>query len=124
MRNKILVTLQFLVSVLIIIIFSCSPQAKKESPQPPNIPKEAFLKLSKKGSFWYHIINVHDHRNNAVISIYDTAGKIVITKKFIMICQVIDNPIWIQDLKKQIQYFDGNRILLERPAGKDSCWLQ
>lgn len=107
------------------MICSCSQQEYKTSLRPQGVPKDAFQITSDAGNYWYNILSVHDHRNNAIISIYDgKLGKEIVTKRFTVICRLEGNPIWIEDLKSQIAHFDGEKIFLKRPEGKDLCWLQ
>ena len=94
-------------------------------PENEQTPPEIFFVKSKSGGFWCHA-EVHAHRNNAVISMYHPlTGELIGKKRFAVICfSQKNNPLWIEDLSKQIDYYDGEKFRLKRLAGQDSCWLQ
>jgi len=105
---------------------SCSndDRRKETESKPAIIPADAFFVKGKNRNYWCQA-DVHDHRNNAFIKLYDAkSGKLIQGKRFMVICKLEGNPIWIEDLKTQIDYFDGEKFHLKRPKGKDSCWLQ
>jgi len=60
---------------------------------------------------------MHNHKNNAIISIYDKSGELRIKGKFIKICPT-DELKFIEDLKTEIDFYDGKDIQL-----KDNCYL-
>jgi hypothetical protein len=92
--------------------------------KPTGIPTDVFFVRGTNQNYWCQA-EVHDHRNNAFINVYEaTSGKLIQSKRFMVICKMVKNPIWIEDLKSQIDYFDGEKFHLKRPIGKDSCWLQ
>lgn len=105
---------------IFIILASCN--LSTHTPQPkrsPEIPKTAFWIGGLDGGNWYDVKSIHSHRNNAYISIYnDETNKLIVSKKFILICQK-DNVEFIKDLREEIISFDGNRINL-----KSGCFLQ
>ncbi len=81
------------------------------------IPKSAFwIENNGKGN-WFNIDWMHNHKNNAIISIYDKSGKLIFKNKFIKVCPV-DEPKFIKDLRKEIDFYDGENIQL-----KDDCYL-
>lgn len=95
--------------------------------RPQNVPITAFRIIGNEGIFWYDVNRVHSHRNNAYINIYDNSnGKLVLGKNFTVICEVIDTlkPLLINRLEEQIKEFDGEKIILKRGNGEDSCWMQ
>ena len=68
--------------------------------------------------------SINDHRNNASIKVYDDQdGSLIVAKQFILVCPV-DNRMLINDLKGQIDGFDGERILLISRNGKNACFLK
>jgi hypothetical protein len=82
-----------------------------------NIPKTAFW-IEKNGSgFWYNVDFIHSHKNNARISIFDKFGDLIAKGKFILVCPT-DEIEFIDDLEKQIDFYDGENIQL-----KSNCYL-
>jgi len=83
------------------------------------IPKHAFLAGKENKLNWFLINYIHNHKNNAQISIYDyESGELILNKRFLKICP-IDELKLIEDLKKEIDFYDGEKIQL-----KDNCYLQ
>ena len=83
------------------------------------IPKNAFLAGKHDNRNWFLINSIHNHKNNAQISIYDyDTGELILNKRFLKICP-IDELKFIEDLKKEIDFYDGEKIQL-----KDNCYLQ
>lgn len=90
----------------------------------PGIPEDAFFVKGINKGYWCKA-DIHSHRNNAIVSVYSASdGKLITVKRFFVICKLEGDPIWIEDLKDQIEYFDGEKFHLKRPEGKDSCWMQ
>ncbi|WP_424002493.1 hypothetical protein [Maribacter sp. IgM3_T14_3] len=84
-----------------------------------NLPESVFWIGTKGKGNWYNIEFVNSHRNHALISVYDGENKeLIIKKRFMKICPS-DNLKFIEDLKSEIDFYDGKRIQL-----KDSCYLQ
>ncbi|WP_418603347.1 hypothetical protein [Hwangdonia sp.] len=81
------------------------------------IPKTAFWIESNGNGNWFNVDWLHYHKNNAVISIYDKSGELIIKSKFMKICP-INEPKFIENLKKEIDFYDGKDIQL-----KDNCYL-
>lgn len=128
MRVSFSVTILILTQTLLFAPFaiSCSNHKSRNNTElkPATIPADAFFVKGKNQNYWCQA-EVHDHRNNAFIKVYEaTSGKLIQSKRFMVICKLEGNPIWIEDLKNQIDYFDGEKFHLKRPKGKDSCWLQ
>ena len=112
--------------VFALFTFSCSNHKNPVDlqPRPVAVPADAFFVKGNNQNYWCQA-QVHENRNNAFINIYDAkSGELIQSKRFMVICKVEGNPIWIEDLKAQIDYFNGERFHLKRPNGKDSCWLQ
>ena len=83
------------------------------------IPKNAFFAEKEDNRNWFLINSIHNHKNNAQISIYDyETGELILNKRFFKICP-IDELKFIEDLKKEIDFYDGEKIQL-----KDNCYLQ
>ncbi|WP_040254728.1 FEKKY domain-containing protein [Psychroserpens mesophilus] len=81
------------------------------------IPDSAFW-IEKNGiGNWFNVDWMHNHKNNAIISIYDKSGELIIKSKFMKICP-IDELKFIEDLKSEIDFYDGENIQL-----KDNCYL-
>ncbi|MEN3325192.1 hypothetical protein VP395_15785 [Mariniflexile soesokkakense] len=81
------------------------------------IPKTAFwIEKNGKGN-WFNVDWMHNHKNNATISIYDKSGELEIKSNFMKICP-IDELKFIENLKTEIDYYDGKNIQL-----KDNCYL-
>ncbi len=87
--------------------------------KPKNVPKEAFWKEKNGNGFWFHVEWINSHKNMTRIAIYhkDT-GELIVRKKFIKVCS-LDNPKFIENLKKEIDFYDGQNIQLI-----DNCFLQ
>ena len=82
-----------------------------------DVPESAFW-IGKNGNGnWFNVDWIHNLRNNAIISIYDKSGKLIIKNKFMKICP-IDELKFIEDLKTEIDFYDGENIQL-----KDNCYL-
>ncbi|QCE40237.1 hypothetical protein [Psychroserpens sp. NJDZ02] len=81
------------------------------------IPKTAFWVENNQKGHWFNLDSIHSHKNNAMISIYDKSGNLVIKNKFFKICPM-DQPKLIDDLKMEIDFYDGKDIQL-----KDNCYL-
>jgi len=112
--------------IFVLSISACSAKSDQTS-QPKRlsaVPEKAFWIGGADGGNWYLIHEIHAHTNNAVISVYNEDGSLIIKKRFIVICR-LDRPIiWIEHLKQQINGFDGKKILLQSPTGKEICWMQ
>jgi hypothetical protein len=109
-----------------IFIISCSNEQKPTPAEVrnPGIPKDAFFVKGINTGYWCKA-DIHNHRNNVTMSIYNSAdGRLVMVKRFFVICKLEGSYIWIEDLEEQIEYFDGEIFHLKRPEGKDSCWMQ
>ncbi len=80
-----------------------------------NIPKTAFW-IEKNGTgHWY---NVDSKKYNiANIQIFDKYGELIKKGRFRLICP-IDEVEYIEDLKSQIEFFDGENIRF-----KSNCFL-
>lgn len=112
-----------LLIISILVIISCRDSETKIS-ENNKIPKDAFWVDSNNGGNWFVIESIHNHRNNALISIYDgKTGEKIISKRFLLICN-IENQNFIKDLSKQIKSFDGKKIYLKNKNTKEPCWLQ
>jgi len=119
-------TIKLILVLLIVIVASCltKQEGKKLVSTSKNIPKDAFFVKGKNVGYWCKA-EVHDHKNNAIITIYDgVTVKLLQSKRFSVICKLEGNPLWINDLKNQIDYFDGEVFHFKRLPGQDSCWLQ
>ena len=82
-----------------------------------NIPKTAFW-LERKGvGHWYNIDYMHNHKNNARISIFDRFGDLITEGHFFIVCPK-DEFEFMDDLEKQIDFYDGENIQL-----KSNCYL-
>ena len=107
-------------------LLSCSTiiEKKREAVRLKGIPEKVFWIGGVDGGNWYSIDYIHDHKNNAIIKIYsDSDGSLIVSKRFLLICPS-DNQMLIDDLKEQIQGFDGEKIYLKSPNEKAGCYLQ
>lgn len=120
-------SMKLLLTIILLGIFTACSFKKHETSsaqRPASIPESAFWIGGPDGGNWYFIHSVHDHRNSAIISVYGEGGDLIVKRNFIVVCR-LDKPIvWIDDLKSQIVGYDGNKVLLLAPAGKDVCWMQ
>ena len=125
MRNQM--SMKPFIVLLIVIVTSCASKQEGKSvvSKSTNIPKDAFFVKGKNNDGYWCQADVHDHKNNAFLKIYDgVTGALLQSKRFSVICKLEGNPLWINDLKTQIDYFDGAEFHLKRLPGQDSCWLQ
>lgn len=82
-----------------------------------DVPDSAFW-IEKNGiGNWYNVDWMHNHKNNAIISIYDKSGKLLVKNKFYKVCAGEGNLM--DDLKKEIDFYDGENIQLKN----DNCYL-
>jgi len=110
--------------VFFFALASCGHKSKQRVP-PKELPEEVFWIGDKQGGYWYLVHQVHPHRNNAYITIYnDRDGKLVISKKFILYCTISENYNLIEDIKSQILGFDGKTIKFKSSDGKSVCVLK
>jgi hypothetical protein len=120
--------IHFLKLLFLTVIFaSCRSQsdAPNVPPRKEGIPTDAFWVGGVDGGNWYQVVSVHNHKNNAFIKVFnDATGDLIVERRFFVVCIGATNPIWIEDLKNQITGFDGEKIYLQHPQGRDSCWLQ
>lgn len=117
---------QLFTIILIGICIACSfnKQMAIAPPRPASVPESAFWIGGHESGNWYVVHSVHDNRNNAIISVYGEDGELKVKKNFIVICR-LDKPIvWINDLKFQINGYDGEKISLFAPTGEEICWMQ
>ncbi len=112
--------MRYLSIFILLLISSCHEYKQKENTEKvTTLPESAFWIENKERGNWFDIESVNSHRNHAVISIYDGKNKeLILKKEFMKICPS-DNLKFIEDLKSEIEYYDGKRIQL-----KDSCYLQ
>ena len=76
-----------------------------------SIPKSAFwIENNGKGN-WFNVDWIHNHKNNAIISVFDKNGELLVKSKFILVCA--KEGKLIENLKKEIFYFDGEDIQLK-----------
>jgi hypothetical protein len=118
--------MKILLTLILSFLLSCSTtiDKKNEPARLKGIPENAFWIGGVDGGNWYLIDYIDDHRNNAFIKVYnDNDGSLIISKSFMLICPS-DNQTLIDDLKEQIQGFDGKKIFLKSPDEKAGCYLQ
>ncbi len=82
-----------------------------------NIPKTAFWIEKNENGNWYNIDWMHNHKNNARISIFDKYGNIVTKGHFMIICPS-DEIEFMGELETKIDFYDGENIQL-----KSNCYL-
>jgi hypothetical protein len=118
-------TIKVIAFLLAISACSINRDEKIELVRAKGVPENAFWIGEADGGNWYLIEYIHDHRNNAVIKIYnDIDGSLIVSKRFILICPADNSQMFIEDLKDQISGFDGEKILLKSPNNKPACYLQ
>lgn len=82
-----------------------------------NIPKTAFwIEKNGKGN-WYNVDWIHNHKNNATISIFDKYGNLIVKGHFMILCPS-DEIEFMTELELQIDFYDGEDIQL-----KSNCYL-
>jgi hypothetical protein len=82
------------------------------------IPKTAFWAESEGKGNWFDVEWINNHQNMTRISIFDNSGELVLKSRFMKVCPVNELK-FIEDLKKEIDFYDGKKIQL-----KDNCYLQ
>jgi len=114
------------IAFLLVLLVSCSTKQDQHQPdaKQTGIPDSAFFVSGNNNGYWC-LADINDHRNGAKITVYDAAnGKLLLSRRFSLICRLKGDPIWLEDLKEQVDYFDGKTFHLKQVPGKDSCWLQ
>ena len=92
--------------------FIMSTNNLPERPKLGGVPESAFWSGINEQGHWFNVGKIHNHKNSAIISIYDGETGVLITKnRFFMICP-IDNLELIEDLEFDIDFFDGENIQL------------
>ena len=82
-----------------------------------NIPKTAFWIENNGNGNWYNIDRMHNHKNNATISIFDSFGNLITKGHFFIVCPS-DELEFMDDLETQIDFYDGQNIQL-----KSNCYV-
>ena len=108
----------FLIFTLLLV--SCNSKVETEKPaREISIPKGAFWVGNAENGHWFKIEEIHNHKNNAKISIFDGKNGVrLVSKKFILVCSN-NNQVFIKNLENEIKSYDGLKIHL-----KSGCWLQ
>ena len=82
------------------------------------IPNSAFWAGNDKRGNWFNVEDINRENNMTTISIYDdNTGELILENTFMKICHE-DNLHFIENLKDEIAYYDGHKIILN-----DSCYL-
>lgn len=108
----------------IVLFVSCQEKQKSQIENPiveldgnDRIPETAFwIEKNKKGN-WFNVDWMHNHMNNAIISVFDENGDLIVKAKFIKVC--VGESKFIKDLTKEIDFYDGENIQLK----EDNCYL-
>ena len=95
--------------------------------EPDKAKEPANLKGMPEGSFWiksngeghWYLVDGLIH-NAALIKIFNKAGELVLAKQFVLACT--GENLIIEDLKQQIDFFDGQKIYL-KSRQKKACYL-
>jgi hypothetical protein len=114
-RKKHCQLLNTLVLTVCILFASCFGNEHRYPPpvKQEDIPDETFWVGGANGGNWYLVESVDKLRKEAVIDVYnDQSGELVVSKVFKVDCSNEDGIDW-NNLKDQIQSFDGNKIKLE-----------
>lgn len=82
-----------------------------------NIPKTAFWIEKNTSGNWFNVDWMHNHKNNATISIFDNLGSLIIKEDFFIVCPN-DEIEFMNNLEMKIDYYDGQNIQL-----KSNCYL-
>ena len=102
------------------LLVSCNSKVETEKPaREISIPKGAFWVGNAENGHWFKIEEIHNHKNNAKISIFDGKNGVrLVSKKFILVCSN-NSQVFIKNLENEIKSYDGLKIHL-----KSGCWLQ
>ena len=90
---------------------------RSEPPRAIGIPEEAFWIGENGDGHWFLVGSIHNHMNNAVIKVYDKDGRLIVSKRFGLICRT-DNMTRIENLPDQIRNFDGEKIFFKSHNNK------
>ena len=83
------------------------------SDKPKNISDKAFWVGGADGGNWYLVDSINKSRKEASIKVYnDYTGELIVSKTFKMKCINDDGINW-DNLREQINAFDGEKIQLE-----------
>ena len=94
-------------------------ELNNEAMRVEGIPVTAIWSGKEGKGNWFDIEWVNNHKNKTRIAIYDEkSGKLIIRKIFMKICP-IDESKFIENLRLEIDFYDGEKIQL-----KDNCYLQ
>lgn len=106
--------------IFTLLLVSCNSKVETKKPVRENlIPNGAFWVGNAESGNWLKIEEIHNHKNNARISIFDGKNGVkLVSKKFILVCSN-DNQVFIKNLESEIESYDGLKIHL-----KSGCWLQ
>ena len=123
-RRNQMKNLQIVVFILLVSACSVNSDENYKPERPAGVSEDAFWVGGIGGGYWYIVHSVHDHRNGAIISVYDEEGTLTVKKKFNVICRIDKPVVWIKNLEQQISGFDGKKILLNSRNGREICWMQ
>ena len=118
--SKKIIILKYILFILTLVFYSCNLEVKAPK-RIDLIPKTAFWAGGADGGNWYNIESVHPHNNNVVISVFnDQNGKLIVSKRFFLIC-TSDSLMKIpENLSKKINSYDGVNIYLK----STKCYLK
>jgi hypothetical protein len=111
--------------VLSCLLFSCASKENNqvEKVKPKNVPDSSFWAGGVDGGNWYCVKYIHNHRNMARIAVYnDQNGELITDTRFMLVCDSAKYT-FIDDLKKQISSFDGDKIYFIQ-SDSVNCYLQ
>ena len=105
-------------------LFSIHPKAVSNIPENEvKLPDGTFwVETNDARGVWVNVENVHNHKNNATLALYDGITKEFIERKrFSVICTSTPSEfIWIENLEEQIKIYDKGVFRFD----SDKCWLQ
>lgn len=103
--------------------FEYKPKPQSNHIEEVKLPVDTFwVKSTDEDGIWVNVEFVHNHRNNATISLFDgTTKEFIERRRFILVCESDPSEfIWIENLEEQIKVFDNGIFRFD----SEKCWLQ
>jgi hypothetical protein len=126
MKQVILISFYFHLALL---LASCNFQNDANNVVIPEkqlgIPQEAFWIGGSDGGAWFIIDSLNSENQSALIKIYnDNSGDLIESRYFKLSCTSVNAVDW-NDIKNEIDGFDGHRILLKNTKQRDrTCYFE
>ena len=86
------------------------------------LPANAFWIAADIGDgYWINVVSIHNHKNSAVIEIYeDESRDLIVSRRYMLTCALApDEIVLIEDLEKQISHYIGDKLYFK----SSQCYL-